>query len=390
MTMAAKLLVIALRNMRRQPRRTILTGLTFALAVFIYTVLVAVPWSMDRIADNASKGLRLVVTERNSNRLPARYCDSIKKMPHVLGCAPEIIWPAVYRDPKDPIVTYGVTPDITTVTASSDYQVPSELAREFLNDRRYALVGYALMREYGWKLGEPVTLRNPRDSRLSLTFIPLVEFPNEYMSRSFLFDRRMLDDAVKNLYGANIQNYAAFLLVRVDRAENMGLVASEIDENFHNSDAETETTTESDSIANVVTAIGNIRTIIYSLCVVVLLTVLLIAANSMAMMVRDRINEVAVMRALGFTRAQVGILLFTEAALIALSGAALGAAAALWYFGHGVRLGEVTGMLGYMQVRPETAAAGVATALAVSIASAVLPVTKAMRIAPAMAFRQVV
>ena len=90
--MAFRLLIIAFRNMRRQSRRTILTALTFAVAVFMYTVLVAVPWSMDRIADGASKGLRLVVTERNNNRLPARYCDQIKKMPHVLGCAPEMLF----------------------------------------------------------------------------------------------------------------------------------------------------------------------------------------------------------------------------------------------------------------------------------------------------------
>jgi hypothetical protein len=95
----------------------------------------------------------------------------------------------------------------------------------------------------------------------------------------FFFDRRMLDDAVKNLYGADIQDRASFIMVRVDRAENMGLVANEIDENFHNSDSETETTTETDAVANVVTAIGSIRTIIYSLCTVVLLTVLLIAAT---------------------------------------------------------------------------------------------------------------
>ncbi|HEY6419537.1 MAG TPA: FtsX-like permease family protein [Candidatus Binataceae bacterium] len=388
--MAGKLLTIAFRNMRRQLRRTILTALTFAIAVFIYTVLVAVPWSMDRIADNASKGLRLVVTERNNGRLPARYCDPIKKLPHVLGCAPEIIWEAVYRDPKDPIVTYGINSDITNVTASSDYQVPSDQAKELLTDRRYALVGNVLMSEYGWKLGQPVTLRSPEDPRLSLTFIPLVEFPNEYLSRAFLFDRRMLDDAVKNIYGADIQDRASFIMVRVDRAENMGLVANEIDENFHNSDAETETTTESDSVANVVSAIGNIRTIIYSLCMVVLLTVLLIAANSMAMMVRDRISEVAVMRALGFTRTHIGILLFTEAVLIGLIGSIAGAGFALWSFGHGIRLGAVTGMLGYIQVRPETAAAAVAAAVVVSIASAMVPVIRAMRVVPAVAVRHIV
>ena len=93
--------------------------------------------------------------------------------------------------------------------------------------------------------------------------------------------------------------------------------------------AETETTPESDALASVVTGIGDVKTIMYSLCIVVLLTVLLIAANSMAMMVRDRITEVAVMRALGFARVHVVALLLTEATLIGLSGGIVGAAAAL-------------------------------------------------------------
>ncbi len=246
------------------------------------------------------------------------------------------------------------------------------------------------MRENGWKIGEPITLRNPDDPKLTLTFIPIVEYPTEFMSRAFLFDRRMLDDAVKKVYGADIADRASFIVVKVDRVENMGLVANEIDENFHNSDSETETTTESDSVANSVSAIGNIRTIIYSLCLVVMLTVLLIAANSMAMMVRDRISEVAVMRALGFTRTHIAVLLFTEAALIGLIGSTVGAGLALLAFAHGMRLGEITGMLGYLEVRPETAAAAVASAFLVSILSALGPVIRAMRVVPAMAFREIV
>jgi len=352
--------------------------------------LVAVPWSMDRIADNASKELRLVVTERNNGRLPARYCGPIKKLEHVMGCAPEIIWGAVYRNPKDPIIAYGINGDIQSITGSSDYVMPDDKVKQLLTDRRSAMVGYMLMRENGWKIGEPVTLRNPQDARLTLTFIPIVEYPTEYMARAFLFDRRMLDDAVKKVYGAYIADRASFIVVKVDRVENMGLVANEIDENFHNSDAETETATESDTVANAVTAIGNIRTIIYSLCLVVMLTVLLIAANSMAMMVRDRISEVAVMRALGFTRTHIAVLLFAEAALIGLIGSIVGAGLALLAFAHGMRLGEITGLLGYLEVRPETAAAGVASAFLVSIASALGPVIRAMRVVPAMAFREIV
>jgi len=388
--MLAKLITIAMRNMRRQRRRTIFTALTFAVAVFIYTVLVAVPLTMDRIAENASTGLRLIVTERNNGRLPAKYCNPIKKMPHVLGCAPEILWGGIYRDPRNVIATYGVTSDLASVISSSDYQLPPDINREFLSDRRTAIVGAELMHEQGWKLREPITLRDPQNSKLTLTFIPIAELPTEYLSRAFLFNRLMLDDAVKNLFGVDIQDRAAFLTVRVDRAENMGLVANEIDENFHNSEAETETNTESDSVAGVITTIGDVKTIIYRLCLVILLTVLLIAANSMAMMVRDRTSEVAVMRALGFQQTHIATLLLSEAAFIGLIGASLGAAAALWKFGHGMSLGAVTGMMGYMEVRPETAIAAVAVALLVSIAAAALPVLRAMRIAPATAFRKVI
>jgi putative ABC transport system permease protein len=388
--MIAKLFIVAIRNMRRQLRRTILTALSFAVAVFLYTVLVAVPVSMDRIADDAAKGLRLIVIPHNSYKLPAKYCNDIRKMAHVMGCAAELQWGAIYRDPRNQIMAIGVTQDIYSVSGPSDYQLPPEIRTEVFTDRRNASVGSVLMREQGLKLGQPFTLRSPENAKLTLTLVPKAEMPTLLTARALFFDRRLLDEAVKNAYGADIQDRATFLSVRVDRAENMDSVISEIDENFHNSDGETETTPESDALNSVLTGIGDVRTIMYSICIVVLLTVLLIAANSMAMMVRDRITEVAVMRALGFARVHVVALLLTEATLIGLSGGIVGAAAALWFFHGGISLGALTGGLGYMAVAPDTAAWAVLVALGVSILSAVAPVTQAAHIPPAMAFRKVV
>src|SRR6516164_8558095 len=139
--MTVRLLIMALRNLRR----TILTALAFAVAVFIYTLLIAVPLSMDRMAAEASKGLRLIVQPHNSYRLPAKYCQSIKRIPHVLGCAPEIAWAAIYRDPRDLIITYGGTPDISTVLAASDYAIAPAKVKEFYADRRKAFIGHLLM-----------------------------------------------------------------------------------------------------------------------------------------------------------------------------------------------------------------------------------------------------
>jgi putative ABC transport system permease protein len=246
------------------------------------------------------------------------------------------------------------------------------------------------MHDHGWKIGHPFTLRNPSDQKMTLTFIPMVELSVDYQSKTFLFDRRQLDDAVKNAYGVDLQDRASFLLVKVDRAENMGLVTNMIDENFHNSESQTETVSESDAIANFATSIGDLRTIIYGLSVVVLLTVLLIAANSMAMMVRDRMGEVAIMRALGFTPSHIATLLLSEAVLIGTSGAMIGAIAALWCFRSGVTLAAVNEGLSYMEVRLPTAVAAVVVAFLVSLASAAFPAINAARTAPALAIRKVI
>jgi putative ABC transport system permease protein len=388
--MIPKLLHLALRNMRRQLRRTILTALTFAVAVFLYTVLVAVPVSMDRIAADAAKGLRLITIAHNSYRLPAKYCNEIRKMPHVVACAPEVQFTTIYRDPRDYITTFGVTENIFSVTGDNDFQASPEQRKVMSSDRRFCSVGTVLMHEQGWKIGQQILLRDPDNDKLKLTLIPMLELPSLLSARALLFDRRVLDDAVKNTFGADITDRANFLSVKVDRAKNMDQVIAEIDENFHNSEAETETTEESAALASVVTGIGDIKTIMYSLCLVVLITVLLIAANSMAMMVRDRVTEVAVMRALGFGRIHVVTLLLAEAGMIGLTGAIVGAVAALLAFHRGISLGTLTGGLGYMAVTPDTAALAVLVALAVSIFSAVLPVAQAAHIPPAMAFRKVV
>jgi putative ABC transport system permease protein len=387
--MAIRLIGLALRNLRRQLTRTILTALAFAVAVFIYTMLVAVPFSMDRMAAEASKGLRLIVQPHNSYRLPARYCQPIKRIPHVLGCAPEIVWEGIFRDRRDLIVINGVTPEISTIVSASDYVIEPAKIRQFNDDRCDVFIGRLLMREHNWKVGEPLTLRSPSDPRLTLTFIPVLELPTDYLSRTFFFNRHLLDDAVKGLYGVDIQARATFLAVRVDRAENLGAVADAIDESFHNAEFETDTLTESDTLANYVSAIGDLRTIIYALCLVVLMTILLIPANSMTMLVRDRINEVAIMRALGFARRHIAILLISEAVLIGAAGAGVGAALALWKFGQGVTLGALTGPIGHVEVRITTAAAAVITAVGVSILSAIIPVFHAVRVAPAMALREV-
>jgi putative ABC transport system permease protein len=377
------------RNMRRNLRRTILTILTIALATFIYTVLVSVPASMDRVVKDASGTLRLIINNKTApwEDLPARYCDDINKMPGVAACVAITGWPATWRDVSDPVFAVGAGPEIGGVFP--DYALTEEQRRGSLREKRSAIVGEILMRKYGWKIGDTITLRSADSDHMEMTFIITGEMASKRYPNTFLMRRDYLM-AARKAHGLPDQDIAWNIIVRATSNDTMATLAKQIDEHFANSDAETRTMTESDALSSGLSAIGNIRAIVFALCLVVLLTVLLIAANSTVMMVREQISDVAVMRALGFSRSAVAFLLFGECAAIGLLGGVIGALPALWMFSGGITLGAALGGNGALWVTPAQTLNALVAALVVSLISGIVPILEAVRISPALAFRKVV
>ena len=385
--MNGKLLKLIERNARRNLRRTVLTTLTLAMATFIFTVLVSVPASMDRIIKDASTTLRLIVLNKTAPwyDLPARYCDTISKLPGCAACVAITGWPATWHDVSEEVFTLGEGPEGAEVFAdylSKDHQFA--IAKE----RRAAIVGELLMKKYGWKLGQQITLRSASPPAMDLTFVIMDTIKSKHYPNSFVFNRGYLMEAYK-AHGMGDVDFAWELVVRADSPDHLAMLAKEIDERFANSDAETRSETESDAVSTGLSQLANVRGIVVSLCAIVILTVMLIAANSTAMMVRERTNEVAVMRALGFRRGAIGILLFGECAAIGIVGGGIGAGLAYWLFAGGATMGPVLNGNGALYVMPAQTIFGFAAALFVSMVSALIPVTGALRIAPALAFRKV-
>jgi putative ABC transport system permease protein len=377
------------RNMRRNLRRTTLTILTIALATFIYTVLVSVPASMDRVVKDASGTLRLIINNKTApwEDLPARYCDDIKKMPGVAACVAITGWFATWRDVSQPVFGVGAGPEIADVFP--DYALTGQQREATAKERRSAIVGDVLMRKYGWKIGDTVTLRGTDSDHMEMTFVVLGQISSKHYPNTFLMRRDYLM-AARKAHGLPDEDIAWNIIVRATSNDAMGPLAKQIDEHFANSDAETRTMTESDALSSGLSAIGNIRAIVFALCLVVLLTVLLIAANSTVMMVREQISDVAVMRALGFSRVAVGFLLFGECGAIGLLGGLIGAGAAWWMFSGGITLGAALGGNGALWVTAAQSLNALVAALGVSIISGLVPIVEAVRIPPALAFRKVV
>lgn len=386
-----KLFKLTERNMRRNLRRTILTTLVIAMATFVFTLLISVPASMDRIIRDASTTLRLVINNRTAPwyDLPARYCDQIREMPGCVACVAITGWPASYRNPRDPVFGAAVGPELNQVFP--DYGLNNHVITAMRGDRRAASVGRALLKKYGWKLGQQVTLHGTDSfSRMDLTFILISDIPSKHYPNAFVFRRDYFNESLK-AHGYPANDIAWQLIARADSADHVASLAKEIDDYFKNSDYETRSMTEKDALSNGLSAVGNIRAIVYSLCAVVILTVWLIAANSSAMMVRDRIGEVAVMRALGFGPGQVANVLFGECAVIGAIGGAIGAGTALGLFSEGVSLGAALGgTAGALFVMPSAVIAGLIAAVAVSLMSGAVPVIRAAWVPPALGFREVV
>lgn len=377
------------RNMRRNLRRTILTMLTVALATFIYTVLVSVPASMDRVIKDASGTLRLIINNKTApwQDLPARYCDQIREMPGTAACVAITGWFANWRSVSEPVFAVAAGPEIADVFP--DYALTPEQRAGQAAEKRTAIVGEILMRKYGWKIGDHITLRGADADHMELSFVILGTMKSKRYPNTFLFRRDYLM-ASRKAYGLGDSDIAWNIVVRARSAAELAPLAKEIDDNFKNSDYETRSMTESDALSGGLSALGNLRAIVFALSVVVLLTVLLIAANSTVMMVREQISDVAVMRALGFGRATVAALLFGECGAIGLVGGVIGAGAALWMFSKGITLGAALGGNGALWVTPDQVLSAVIAALAVSILSGVVPIFEAVRISPALAFRKVV
>jgi predicted lysophospholipase L1 biosynthesis ABC-type transport system permease subunit len=364
--------------------------LTFAVATFIFTVLASIPASFDMILKKTAETLRLYSYNADGRYLgvPARDCRTIEQIPGVVACMPMVVLRSTYQREGEVVQAFALDAD-KVAAMYPDYGLPPSVIEQFTQNRMAAVAGRLLMRNHGWKIGDLITLRAD-SNRLKIRFVLVGEIPASNYPNFFMFRRDYLVDAEKSIGVPEEKHPAGFLVTRVSSAALVPSVVREIDRATHNSDYETATMTESEAIAGLMSAVGDIRGIVRGVSVVIALTVFLIVGNSMSMMVRDRLPDVAVLRALGFARQYVARLLFAECALIGALGGALGCVVALWQFGSGTTLRAVLESAGYLTVGYRAASEALLTAIVISVLSAVLPVMAAMRVTPADAFRKTI
>jgi putative ABC transport system permease protein len=370
-------------NLRRKKVRTTLTIGSFLVALFLFGLLAAVRMGFRGGADAAGAD-RLNVINRVSLILPLpfSYRDRLLRVPGVKAVTHATWFGGVYKDERNFFPQIAVDKD-TWFDVYLDYPLTAEARAAFLRDRQACVVGRSLAGRFGFKIGDRIPLRGtiwPGNWEFNVAGISEgsrsdTDTSSMYFRSDYLEERRAFAKGTVGWYVVQLVNPDDGL--RVSRA---------IDELFVNSPFETLTQTEKAFAASFVKQMGNIELLIMSIGAVVFLTLLLVTGNTMAIAVRERYGELAVLKTVGFSGLRVFGLIFAEALLIAGQGGLLGLALAKVVIPG---LSRALPMLGVLYVSPQAFAAGLLLALGVGAAAALLPAIGAMRLRVVDALRRV-
>jgi putative ABC transport system permease protein len=374
-------------NLFRKKARLLLTIGSFAVALFLFAFLGVVSDAFSRGADVAGAD-RLVIINRTSiiNTIPLSYRDQILRIPGVKCITHDNWFGGIYQDEKNFFPQFVIDPE-NQRQVYPELIVPDDQWNTFLKDRDGAIVGAATMKRFGWKIGDRIPIKT--------TLYGLAGTAWEFNIDGVYHGKRPQDDetqfwfqwdAFEERVPERLKGQIGWYILRVDNPDDSARIAKTIDGMFMNSPSETKTETESAFAQGWVKQFGNIKFLIVSIGTVVFFTLLLVTGNTMAISVRERTPELAVLKAIGFSdRAVLGFIL-GESMVIAIVGC-VGLLLALLVIPVLAR--ALAGMLPTLLITPKTLVYGVVAALLVGFASAILPGIGAMRMRVVDALRRV-
>jgi putative ABC transport system permease protein len=379
-------------NLKRKKLRTALTILIILVAFFLFGLLSALKVALTA-GVNMADANRLIVRHRVSfiQMLPHSYRQRIAQIPGVKLISFQVWFGGIYQDPKNQFGSFPVDPE-AFFAMNPELTLPPGQMQAWLKTRTGAVVGKKLADRFHWKVGDRIPLTSPiwpnkTDDAWQFDIVgiydhnPETKKPTDTGSLLFRFD--YFDEARSRGEGT-----IGWFQVRVDAPTNAPGIAKAIDAEFANSSAETKSETEGAMFQGFAQQIGDIGKIVSLIVTAVFFIILLVAGNTMAQSVRERTQEIGVLKALGFSNELVLGVVLGESLLIALLGGMSGL-----FLGWSIV--SVLGKASFMQtyfplfyIRPQDFLLGSGFALALGTLTGILPALQAMRLRLAEALRR--
>lgn len=364
------------KNTFRNKRRSILTVVSISFSLLLLTLMMSVYRGFYIDKGSPESALRLITRHRVSLNffLPSSYRERIRALPGVAQVAPMNWFGGRYRDdkPENFFAQFGTDPQ-EIFKVHNEWRLAPDALAAWQRDRAGAVVSRGLAQQHGWKVGDRIFIgRNIFPVDLELTIRGIFDVDESW--NALLYDNTYVEEAVGWAKG-RVGTFA----IRLDSPEAVTRVAREIDDMFRNSPEPTRTESEKEFQLGFVAMLGNVKMFILSIALAVTFAILLVSANTMAMSIRERIREVAVLETLGYTRSTILTMFVGEAMFLALLGGFLGAFAARGLI-VGASRSPMAMMLAGIKVTGPTLLVSLLVAALVGFLSAFVPAYRASRL----------
>lgn len=313
------------KNAFRNKRRSLLTVVSIAFSLLLLTFMMTIWHAFYNSETSAQSAQRLITRHKVSLIffLPASYREKIRRMPGVRHVVNQSWFGGIYKDqkPENFFAQFGTDPE-ELFDVYPEFQMPPDQLEAWKHDRAGCIVDSDLAKRHNWKIGDRINLSGtifPVNPELTIRGIFTAPTPTD----SLYFNNTYIDEGYPEVKG-----HVGFYGVLAASPEDVPKVAKEIDDEFRNSPRPTKTESERAFQLSWIATLGNVKAFILSICMAVVFATLLVSANTMAMSIRERTREVAVLKTLGFTRRAVLGLFISEAVILSLVGGLLGAGAA--------------------------------------------------------------
>jgi putative ABC transport system permease protein len=317
----------------RKKTRTIFTLLSVVVAFLLFGVLETVDYAFSHPSVGAAGADKLVTTNKYSITLSLPFADvqQIRSVPGV----EEVTWitwfGGYYQESKNFVFALPIDTDTYFNLHKDEFIVSDAEMRAFRDTRTGGLVNIALMKKFGWKVGDKVPLHSTiwtqMNGSLDWTFDIVGTFdakdPTQasQQASSFLFHYELFDEGRSFGKGS-----VGWIEERVADPLQVSDVAHRIDALFANSSDETKTQPAKDFAMAFLKQLGDVGFVLRAILSAVFFTLLFLTGNTMMQSVRERVPELAVLKTLGFGDAAVLGLVMAESLLLCVVAALLGLA----------------------------------------------------------------
>ncbi|MFT4937875.1 MAG: putative ABC transport system permease protein [Paraglaciecola sp.] len=318
------------KNLTRKKMRLFLTTFAIFIAFLIFGAVMTLRSALNSGVEMSADNRLVVVHKINfTNPLPYAYVNKVKSVEGVKDVTHANWFGGYHKEPSNQVVTFAVDPE-SYFKVYSELVVAPEQRANWLKNQSGMLVGERLAKANNWQVGDRIPMSSNIFSHKDggqtwdMRIDGIFSGKEQKTDTSYVLMHYKYFNETQSWGGDSI----GWLILTTDDAILNEVVAKKIDDNFANSQAETDTSTETAFNKAFIEQIGNIGLIIFGVVFMAFFTILIVVGNTMALAIRERTGEIAVLKTLGFTSLRIFKMVLVESCLLAFLGGLFGLAAA--------------------------------------------------------------